>query len=112
MPSPFAPAPFDLTGKTALVTGGNQGLGSAFALGLAAAGAKVAISGRRREPTKQPPTGQPNSPTCEIRTPVRKRRGQHPVSPIPGPQSRSDQSRERPDPPNDRRAETAPRSRL
>jgi NAD(P)-dependent dehydrogenase (short-subunit alcohol dehydrogenase family) len=49
MPSPFAPAPFDLTGKTALVTGGNQGLGSAFALGLAAAGAKVAISGRRRE---------------------------------------------------------------
>jgi len=41
--------PFDLTGKTALVTGGNQGLGQAFALGLARAGARVAISGRRSE---------------------------------------------------------------
>ena len=42
-------SPFDLTGKTALVTGGNQGLGQAFALGLAAAGARVAISGRRQQ---------------------------------------------------------------
>lgn len=42
-------SPFDLTGKTALVTGGNQGLGKAFAFGLAAAGARVAISGRRPE---------------------------------------------------------------
>lgn len=42
-------SPFDLTGRTALVTGGNQGLGKAFALGLAAAGARVAISGRRQE---------------------------------------------------------------
>jgi NAD(P)-dependent dehydrogenase (short-subunit alcohol dehydrogenase family) len=41
-------SPFDLTGKTALVTGGNQGLGKAFAFGLAAAGAQVAISGRRQ----------------------------------------------------------------
>jgi NAD(P)-dependent dehydrogenase (short-subunit alcohol dehydrogenase family) len=41
--------PFDLTGRTALVTGGNQGLGQAFALGLARAGAKVAFSGRRAE---------------------------------------------------------------
>ncbi|MCW2760517.1 MAG: 3-oxoacyl-ACP reductase [Marmoricola sp.] len=41
--------PFDLTGRTALVTGGNQGLGQAFALGLARAGARVAISGRRTE---------------------------------------------------------------
>jgi NAD(P)-dependent dehydrogenase (short-subunit alcohol dehydrogenase family) len=40
-------SPFDLTGKSALVTGGNQGLGQAFALGLAAAGARVAITGRR-----------------------------------------------------------------
>ncbi len=42
-------SPFDLTGKTALVTGGNQGLGKAFAFGLAQAGARVAISGRRAE---------------------------------------------------------------
>jgi NAD(P)-dependent dehydrogenase (short-subunit alcohol dehydrogenase family) len=41
--------PFDLTGRTALVTGGNQGLGLAFALGLARAGARVAIAGRRAE---------------------------------------------------------------
>jgi NAD(P)-dependent dehydrogenase (short-subunit alcohol dehydrogenase family) len=42
-------SPFDLTGRTALVTGGNQGLGKAFAFGLAAAGAQVAICGRRPE---------------------------------------------------------------
>ena len=42
-------SPFDLTGKTALVTGGNAGLGKAFAVALAAAGARVAISGRRQE---------------------------------------------------------------
>jgi NAD(P)-dependent dehydrogenase (short-subunit alcohol dehydrogenase family) len=41
-------SPFDLTGKTALVTGGNQGLGKAVTFGLAAAGARVAISGRRQ----------------------------------------------------------------
>jgi NAD(P)-dependent dehydrogenase (short-subunit alcohol dehydrogenase family) len=42
-------SPFSLEGKTALVTGGNQGLGKAFALGLAAAGARVAIAGRSAE---------------------------------------------------------------
>jgi NAD(P)-dependent dehydrogenase (short-subunit alcohol dehydrogenase family) len=42
-------SPFSLEGKTALVTGGNQGLGKAFALALAEAGARVAISGRRAE---------------------------------------------------------------
>lgn len=41
--------PFDLTGRTALVTGGNQGLGKAFAIGLARAGARVAFSGRNAE---------------------------------------------------------------
>ena len=40
---------FDLTGKVALVTGGNSGLGLAFARGLAKAGADVVIWGRRAD---------------------------------------------------------------
>ena len=39
-------APFDLSGKTALVTGSTRGLGLALARALAAAGARVAINGR------------------------------------------------------------------
>jgi NAD(P)-dependent dehydrogenase (short-subunit alcohol dehydrogenase family) len=39
---------FTLTGKTAVVTGGTGVLGSAIARGLAAAGAEVAILGRRQ----------------------------------------------------------------
>src|ERR671936_1639063 len=38
--------PFDLSGKAALVTGGNGGIGLGMAEGLARAGAKVAIAGR------------------------------------------------------------------
>src|SRR5690242_8582392 len=45
-------SPFDLTGKTALVTGGNQGLGKAFAFALADAGARVAFCGRRPDANK------------------------------------------------------------
>jgi NAD(P)-dependent dehydrogenase (short-subunit alcohol dehydrogenase family) len=37
---------FDLTGKVAVVTGGNGGIGLGYAKGLAKAGAKVAIWGR------------------------------------------------------------------
>src|SRR3546814_950027 len=40
---------FDLTGKVALVTGGNSGIGLGFARGLARAGADVVIWGRRED---------------------------------------------------------------
>ena len=40
---------FDLTGKTALVTGATGGIGGEIAKVLAQAGAKVALSGTRAE---------------------------------------------------------------
>ena len=40
---------FDLTGKVAVVTGGNTGLGEAFAKALSEVGASVAIAARTRE---------------------------------------------------------------
>ena len=43
---PTNPNPFDLTGRIALITGGNGGLGLGMALGLAHAGADLAIAGR------------------------------------------------------------------
>ena len=42
---------FDLSGKVAIVTGGNGGIGLGMARGLAAAGAKVAVVGRNVEKT-------------------------------------------------------------
>lgn len=41
--------PFDLTGRTAVVTGGYGVLGGSMAAALARAGARIAILGRRRE---------------------------------------------------------------
>ena len=41
---------FDLTGKTALVTGASGGIGGAIAQALHAAGATVALSGTRVQP--------------------------------------------------------------
>jgi NAD(P)-dependent dehydrogenase (short-subunit alcohol dehydrogenase family) len=44
---------FDLTGRSALVTGGSKGLGQAMARALAEAGADVVISARHAEELKQ-----------------------------------------------------------
>jgi 2-deoxy-D-gluconate 3-dehydrogenase len=42
-------SPFDLTGKVALVTGGNGGIGLGMARGMAKAGAAIMIAARNRE---------------------------------------------------------------
>lgn len=47
--SRYRGTPFDLTGKTALVTGASSGLGREFAFILAAAGAQVALAARRQD---------------------------------------------------------------
>ncbi|WP_206107736.1 SDR family NAD(P)-dependent oxidoreductase [Paludisphaera rhizosphaerae] len=43
---------FDLTGKTAIITGGNGGIGLGMAMGMAEAGASVALVGRNAEKTR------------------------------------------------------------
>lgn len=43
---------FSLEGRTALITGGNGGIGRAMALGLKEAGAQVAVTGRNPEKNK------------------------------------------------------------
>ncbi len=43
---------FDLTGKVAVVTGGNGGIGLGMAKGLAAAGAAIVVAGRNAEKSK------------------------------------------------------------
>lgn len=45
--------PFDLTGKVAIVTGGNGGIGLGMARGLAQAGAQLALVGRNLEKTTE-----------------------------------------------------------
>ena len=44
---------FNLQGRVALVTGGGTGIGWQIASGLAQNGAKVYISGRRKEPLEK-----------------------------------------------------------
>ncbi|MDE3229974.1 MAG: SDR family oxidoreductase [Chloroflexota bacterium] len=44
---------FDLRGRVAVVTGGSGALGSALALGLGRAGARVVVIGRRLEPAER-----------------------------------------------------------
>ena len=44
---------FDLTGKVALVTGGNGGIGLAMAKALGEAGAKIVVAGRNQEKNDQ-----------------------------------------------------------
>ena len=48
---------FDLTGKSALVTGASGGIGGEIARALHGAGATVTLSGPRVEPLEQPSLG-------------------------------------------------------
>ena len=49
----MVPSPFDLTGKIAIITGGNGGIGLGMARGLARAGASIVIAGRNKDKSKE-----------------------------------------------------------
>lgn len=59
----------DLSGRTALVTGGGSGLGAAIATRLHAAGARVVLTGRRPEPLAETGTRlghRVRTETCDV----------------------------------------------
>ncbi len=66
-------APGLLSGKTAWITGGGTGIGRSMALRFAELGARVALSGRRREPLEETAEtirsggGQAACATCDVR---------------------------------------------
>src|SRR5688572_6795231 len=48
---------FDLSGRAAIVTGGNGGIGLGIAIGLVETGASVAVAGRNQEKTRAAVSG-------------------------------------------------------
>ena len=67
---------FDLSGKTALVTGSSQGIGFALARGLAEAGASVVLNGRdtaKLNAAVSPLAGEGHSVTTVRGTPAQRK---------------------------------------
>src|SRR3954452_2267952 len=69
-------APFDLTGRVAIVTGGNGGIGLGIAQALAAAGCNVSIWGRNAEKNRAAAasmagmSGKVDSQVCDVSDPA------------------------------------------